>query len=221
MPLYKQVKEDALQWAIWRMDESLDQLAALVPYGDKLLAECAHFASEHRRKELVGARVLLHHLLQREEPVAYLPSGKPYLVSGAYHISISHTADYVAVALHSQHEVGIDVERFGMRALRLKDRFVREDESLEPPAVYTALLHWSAKETAFKLLDCDEVDFKQHLRITPFYPQTEGIFTLTETRTEEQKRFRIHYLVTKDFVLTLAWMNRTQSPQLSKNTQPL
>ncbi len=204
MPLYKHVKEGALQWAIWRMDESLDQLAALVPYGDRLLAECAHFGSEHRRKERVGARVLLHHLLRREEPVAYLPSGKPYLVSGACHISISHTADYVAVALHSRHEVGIDIERYGARALRLKDRFVREDESLGDSEVYMALLHWSAKETAFKLLDCEEVDFKQQLRITPFDLQAEGTFILTETRTEDRKSFCVHYLTTDDFVLTLA-----------------
>ena len=203
MPLYKHVKEDALQWAIWKMDEPLDQLAALVPYGDRLLAECAGFGSEHRRKERVGTRVLLHHLLQREEPIGYLPTGKPYLVSGACHISISHTADYVAVALHSQHDVGIDIERYGTRALRLKDRFVRDDESLTDSEVYMALLHWSAKETVFKLLDREEVDFKQHLRITPFDLKEEGTFTLTETRTEERKRFRIRYLTTPDFVLTL------------------
>ncbi len=203
MPIFKQVKEDALQWGIWKMDESLDQLAALLPYGERLLQECARFGSEHRRKEWVGARVLLHHLLQREEPIAYLPSGKPCLVSGAFHVSISHTSDYVAVALHSRCEVGIDIERYGLRALRLKERFVREDESVGDSDVYMALLHWSAKETAFKLLDREEVDFREHLRITPFDREQEGYFTLTETKTDEQKSFRIHYLTTDDFVLTL------------------
>ncbi len=203
MPIFRQVKEDALQWGIWKMDETLDQLAALLPYGGRLLEECARFGSERRRKERVGSRVLLHHLLQREEPVAYLPSGKPYLVSGAFHVSISHTADYVAVALHSRCEVGIDIERYGLRALRLKDRFVREDESLGNSQDYMALLHWSAKETAFKLLGQEVADFKKHLRVTPFDLEREGDFTLTETKTAEQKSFRIHYLTTEDFVLTL------------------
>lgn len=64
------------------------------------------------------------------------------------------------------------------------------------------LLHWCAKETLFKMVGQEGVDFLRHLHVRPFPYAEEGRFTVFETRTEEGSVFRLNYLVTPDFVLT-------------------
>ena len=111
--------------------------------------------------------------------MVYLPSGKPYLADGSAHISISHTNGYVAVALHPTEEVGIDIERYGVRVCRVVSRFVRPDEEKtmnQGDEVYVLLLHWSAKETLFKVMGVEGVDFIRHLHIFPFVMEEEGVF---------------------------------------------
>ena len=61
---------------------------------------------------------------------------------------------------------------------------------------------WCAKETLFKMIGQEEVDFLHHLHVRPFPYAEEGSFTVYETRTEEGAVYRLDYLVTPDFVLT-------------------
>ena len=69
------------------------------------------------------------------------------------------------------------------------------------------LLHWSAKETAFKILHRERVDFRKHLRVLPFEEHGEGCFTLCESRTDEEHRMTMHYKIFPHFVLTYAFLS--------------
>ena len=69
---------------------------------------------------------------------------------------------------------------------------------------WSLLLHWSAKETLFKCLDAEGVDFRRHLRIIPFRPARRGVFHAREYRTGERRRFFVRYLLHPGFVLTWA-----------------
>ncbi len=202
MPVYETYKRE-LCWGIWKMDETVEELASLIPSGERLFQEAMQlFANECRRKEWLTVRVLLYYLSGKEMEIAYYPSGKPYLREIPCHISISHTKGYVAVALHSRKEVGIDIEQYSTRVERVKERFMREDENAEGDEIYALLLHWSAKETLFKLLGKEEVDFKKHLRILPFTVTPEGVMKACEYKTKEQRQYLLHYQVEDDFVLT-------------------
>lgn len=158
-------------WAIWRMEESADQLFAMLPHRlyDEAYAQLKH---QGRRTEWLAVRVLLAELLGRNEVITYLSSGKPVLSSKNYHISISHTAGYVAVAYHRQNVVGIDIERWGDRVGRVASRFTRDDEAAyipESDALIYYLINWSAKETLFKLVGTAEVsDFKKAFQLQPY-----------------------------------------------------
>lgn len=121
-----------------------------------------------RKHEWLSVRVLLKALCGEEKEIAYYSSGRPYLKDGSRYISISHTRGYVAVALHSSCEVGMDIEQYGTRVRKVASRFIRSDEEpamMEGDEVYALLLHWSAKEALFKLMGVEEVDFIRHLRI--------------------------------------------------------
>lgn len=153
MPLYRIFREDDLLVGVWKADETIDQLLSslhcLSLYREKL----TNF-SEKRKHEWLSVRVLLKTLCGEEKEIAYYPSGRPYLEDGSAHISISHTRGYVAVALHPFHEVGVDIEQYGERVKKVSSRFIRPDEEstmMKGDEIYALLLHWSAKETLFKL----------------------------------------------------------------------
>ena len=127
----------------------------------------------------------------------------------------THTRGYVAVALHPEREVGIDIEQVSERALKVADRFMCGEElagqaealkgcpeEAEQAALYYVLLHWSAKETLYKLMGEEEVDFSRHLRILPFRLRPEGRFSGCECRTRQGMRYEIRYMLHPDFVCT-------------------
>ena len=165
------------------------------------------FSAEKRKQEWLAVRVLLKELCGEEKKIAYLPSGKPYLEDGSAFVSFSHTSGYVAVALHPSAEVGVDIEQYGTRVQRVASRFIREDEKVSVESgdeIYALLLHWSAKETMFKLMKDEAVDFIKHLRILPFVPEESGTFHAYEYRSGQEQEFLIHYDTHPDYVLTFA-----------------
>ena len=192
--------------AIWHVTEDLEGLLYLLPDDESVRNEAQErFRTEGRQLEWTAVRVLLFTMLGRQVPIHYDEDGAPHLPDyERLDISISHTRGYVAVMLSEQGVVGIDVEQISDRVKRIKKRFVNDDERAE--TVVQLLLHWSAKETAFKLLHENKVDFLKHLHIEPFEmdESQEGTFTLRETRTDDELSLRVHYKVFPDFVLTYA-----------------
>ena len=201
--LYFDKTQDGCRIAIWHVTESVDELLTLLPDEDLVRDEAyARFLSEGRILEWTAVRVLLYDMLDRQVPILYHDNGAPYLPEYEHlDISISHTRGYVAVALAEQGEVGIDVEQMGAKAERVRHKFIRDDE--EADTQVKLLLHWSAKETAFKILNRNNVDFLKHLRVMPFeLTADEGRFLLQETKTDDEQLLNIDYKVFPDFVLT-------------------
>lgn len=195
---------DSCRIAVWKMDETPDELRAALA-GTSLYEEAERkFLSLQRRKEWLSVRILLRDMLGEHKAVCYHPSGRPYLADNSFHIGISHTKGFVTVMLGNR-PVSVDIEQYGQRVHRVADRFVRADEVIadyRAEDTWSLLLHWSAKETLFKYLDASEVDFKEHFRIFPFALQEQGTFQAQEYRTQCCRTFLIHYLLHPDFVLT-------------------
>ena len=207
MPLYRIYRNRDLTVGIWKVDETVEQLRSMFHQFSVYEEGFARFSSEKRKQEWLAVRVLLKELCGEEKTIAYLPSGKPYLEDGSLHVSFSHTNGYVAVAIHPSVEVGIDIEQYGTRVRRVASRFIREDEWVSVDAgdeTYALLLHWSAKETMFKLMEDAGVDFIDHLHILPFEPKDSGTFKAREYRSDKEQEFLIHYDTHPDYVLTFA-----------------
>jgi phosphopantetheine--protein transferase-like protein len=101
--------------------------------------------------------------------------------------------------------VGIDIEAISPRILKIKEKFLSTNE-LEcidsTHEINHLLLCWSAKESVYKAMGKEDVDFKTHLQIAPFIPLEQGIFTLTECRTSAQRSYQISYVESDDYVMT-------------------
>ncbi len=196
--------------ALWHLTEESDVLHAAFPADAAPLCDraVAGLASEKRRQERLAARLLLRRLGRADE-VIYAPSGKPEFADGSVYLSISHTRDWVAAAV-ADCPVGLDVERWGKRALRVAGRFLSAEERrlLSPDsAEEIATLLWSAKESLFKVSGREGVDFARQLQIGSFqYVRSLEVNHLSATVWHEGKEqpYSVYYLSYPDFVLTLA-----------------
>lgn len=192
---------------IGRITDDHKTLLHLLPQTQQKAAaeHVSKMRSGRRIIEWLTTRVLLFELLGEEKIIDNRLDGRPFLMDDSYKISISHTKDYAAVLLHKHYSVGIDVETISERVSRLADKFISENEYIDPSQkVIHQLLHWSAKETIFKMMEESEIDFKEHLHIHPFRPAKKGVFQAHESKTRQQKTFQIHYEVLPDVVLTWA-----------------
>ncbi len=206
MPLFRTHREGELLIGIWKTDEPTEQLLQMLSRHE-WYSEAVERYGKSRLHEWLAVRVLLKALCGEEKEVGYHASGRPNLKDGSFQLSISHTRGYVAVALHPTREVGLDIEQYGTRVKKVSSRFIRPDEEVSVrngDEIYTLLIHWSAKETLFKLMDAAEVDFIEHLHVLPFTQAESGCFQAREYRTEEQRTYEVHYLTHPDFVLTWA-----------------
>lgn len=130
---------------------------SLSSYRLDMLASCR---SAKRRRQGIGAELLLIHVLRSVSPDLHLPlsiaaepDGKPYLKDSALHFSLSHSGSFAACAL-SDLPVGLDLEYRGrISDALLRRSFSPEEQTLirasrDPDLLFTRL--WTGKESYVK-----------------------------------------------------------------------
>lgn len=201
MGLFLFEENDNYRYGIWKMDEDEGKLRKIL--GDEIATPYTHPA---KCLEYLSVRTLAK--LMDIDPLAidHLPSGKPFLKNGTTQISISHTKGYAAILLSEQPHIGTDIEYRSDRILKVRSKFMHPDEEKniagQPTEESTSLLlHWSAKESLYKAMAEEGVDFIKELRIINFkYRETKGNFRAKTLRSGID--FQIDYRVEKDFVFT-------------------
>jgi 4'-phosphopantetheinyl transferase len=196
---------DGAVLSVWQLHESQEQLLQMLDKQQWYIAFLDKVTADGRKKEWLAARVLLKELCGEEKEIGYHANGQPFLLDGSFNISISHTKAYVVILLHPTKRVGVDVERISDRALNVRHKFLLEKAlktiAVENDLVQTTLL-WSAKESLFKVINEEEIQFAEQLHIEPFVLQKEGVLSAYETRTDVQQKFSIYYEVFPEMVLT-------------------
>lgn len=202
--LIKKVEDNNVIWGIWKIEESLETLFSMLDSTDDLLHFSEKYKSGPRMLEKVAVRVLLKTLLGNELEIGYKESGRPYLKNSEFNITITHTKGYAAVAISNAEYLGIDIEYISDRVKKVKTKFISENEYIDPEnETLHLLIHWSAKESLYKALDVEGVDFREHLIIERFVPQSEGIICAQTLYPEMVYSFNLQYFVSEDYVLTL------------------
>lgn len=178
---------------VWHIQESVEELEELLPQVDVPASR-----SQQRRKE----RLAVHLLLQQANVtgLAYEESGKPILTDGRY-ISISHSHDWVCVALHDSRPIGIDLECFSDRMLALSPRFMNTEELASLPHDKTVMhLVWCAKEAAYKIYGDTLVDFRASMTVLPFVLSVGGGTFFLQLKTGGT-RLTMKYMLNAEYAL--------------------
>ncbi len=122
--------------------------------------------SLERTHQLTCADQVVTYLLSTPSQIIRDQEGAPSLRGRGERLSISHTDDYMAVYLHENEEVAIDIELLGRNISAIERRFARPGETalLTAAGADEALLQlWSIKECLFKVIPVNQVLFKEHL----------------------------------------------------------
>lgn len=205
MLIRKEIIEEDCLLGIWEISETRDELLNMLSpeYQEMAHSYLSRIKSKKRALEWLAIRVVLQILTNDNKTVKHKPDGQPYLSDNSYQISISHSRDYAVVLLHKHKKVGVDIENYSNRILKIEKRFMSDEEFIDPnQRVLHLILHWCAKETLYKLMNSTKIIFKEHLHIHPFHIQDKGTIVASESFSAGKATFDIFYEVNKYFVIT-------------------
>ena len=152
--------------SIWKPEENIDFFSNTVD-SNQLENHVLNFERPKRLKE----KLVPHYILSKYNPSILLTNTqrKPHVNIG--NISVSHCSDFIAVAYtkSNEHNIGIDIEVYGDRILKIIHKFLNEAESgFCGKDSLKCLIIWSAKEAIFKKYGDSTAFFKENIFIEPF-----------------------------------------------------
>ena len=201
--LKKELENEAVI-GVWQITETEEELKELSSTPSDEMEEISFIRSESLRKQRLAVRALLNTLFDEKVYLSHHDNGKPYLENNPVNISITHTEKYVAVILHEEENVGIDIESLDRDFSAVEKKALSEDEidDLEDEKRNEQLaIYWCAKEAVFKLLSRYNVDFAEQIEIERFRPRGEGELEATFTSKNDEEEFDLEYITFDRHVL--------------------
>jgi len=167
------------QIGIWHLTESSTDLVNDFSSDELENADYKKYNYEKRKVEWLATRALLKKMIGSDFMITYSEAGKPILHHTVYkYLSISHSREYVAVYIHQNCEVGIDLESINRNYNSVEKRYLSDAELKQTQRdPILQCLYWCAKEAIFKLVPYDGLEFREHIHIFPFNPQEETAFS--------------------------------------------
>ncbi len=218
MPLfYQQDINESTKIGIWKIEEPEIFFLDKVP----LKKDVSH---PHKRLQHLAGRYLLPYLFPDFplEEILIADTRKPFLKDEKYHFSISHCEDFAAAVVSSKNRVGVDVEVIVPRIEKIQHKFISPEEyaiaySHWPNVtdVHTApgqmhalqTLIWSAKEAIYKWYGDGLVDFRRHMVLKSFQPQSAPGNYLLSFRFAKGNAISLPLHIKFFDRLVLAWVN--------------
>lgn len=195
-------------FGIWKIEESTEELLTMLENKSDYLKAIDKYRNDGRKKEWLACRILLKHLLGKENVIEYHPNGAPYLVDEQLSISFSHTKGYAAVLVQNNPNAGIDIEYHSSRIRKIRQRFLSEQEEsfIEfQHEIEMLLICWCSKETLYKMVGKAETDLRDDFTIQPFSYKENGSIEICNNK--KSTVYTLNYLVEKDFVVVHSYDN--------------
>ncbi len=208
MGLYstRNVNNDAViyLWEITESEEELRQICNFIPEEEQ--EELQIIKSSARRREKLAVRALINHIFPEMVYLGHHDNGKPYIQNSSVEISISHTSRFVAIMVHPEEVVGLDIECTSRDFAAVEKKALSEDEREDIDDKrynFHLAIYWTAKEAIFKRMSQFGVDFAEQIEVEKFNPKEEGeleaVFTFKDGHQEE---FELNYETIEDHVMT-------------------
>ena len=206
MALYfKKELDNGAEIAVWQITETEDELKALSSVPSDEMEEISLFGSESQRKQKLAVRALINELFDEKMYLDHRDNGKPYLENCATNISITHTEKYVAVIIHDEDDLGIDIESLDRDFSAVEQRALSEDEieDLDDDSRNEQLaIYWCAKEAIFKRMSQLRVDFAEQIEVEKFRPKGKGELEATFIhKNGHEEEFNLGYVIFDRHVL--------------------
>ena len=206
MALYLRKKLDnKAEIAVWHVTESEEELLGLTSVPNDELEEISLFRSESQRRQKLAVRALINEVFEDKMYLNHHDNGQPYLENCATNISITHTDNYVAIIIHDEEEVGIDVESLDRDFSVVEKKALSEDEidDLEKDKRNEQLaIYWCAKEAIVKRMSQNRVVYAEQIEVEKFNVRKEGELEATFIHKDEhEEEFELEYMIFDRHVL--------------------
>lgn len=203
--VYLRELDTETKFAIWKIEETEQELSARLQLNNDECEKLARLSKGKRTLHWLATRVLLRYLLRTDNYIS-CPSdqnGKPYLPDYPYEISLTHSYDYAGVLMSSAGPCGLDLEIVKDKVLRIKEKFLSEEELsfIQPENIEQLYACWCAKEAVYKLQGNKGVSFLGNMRILPFTYAPQGVMTLELTKEDTVTSFQVYYEKFQEYML--------------------
>ena len=213
MSVYIKKEHPDFQFAVWRMDEELDELLMQTKLQGKDQRKVESFIHEARKKEWICIRLLLK-MMGHDFSIAYDANGKPFPENAPAHVSISHTRDFAGIMVSEKYPVGIDFERIHPRIEKIVHKFVSKKEEEFLPRdnrLETLFVIWGIKEVLYKIHGIGDLLFKEDIAVDPFVFEQSGEVSAQITKKGFNKTYRLFYELRDDLLTTGCCVRDTET----------
>lgn len=199
MPLFKTIPTTDGLISIWQLSETPEELLAFFTADELDNDDFRKFTFEKRKAEWLATRAILKQMIGCSFKIAYTPSGKPLLHHSLYqHISITHSREFVAVFIHQNKPVGIDIESRNRNYAPILKKYLSDLELCHiMEDSWVPCLYWCAKEALFKLVEEEGIDFKKQFEIISTDP-SEGVLLARYISDKQVKIYKLSYITLND-----------------------
>ena len=164
--IFSKIRSADFQILVWKIEEPL-------AYFETFPATWSSPSVENPTKKIESTAVRhCLHLLSTEFDCLQLVQNdrnRPFFQDSDWHISLTHSYPFVAVACSWKNRIGIDVEKPGRNIEKIAPRFLNAAE-LEKWKDSSNLLTlaWSAKESIYKAVGKPGLSFQKEMEISDF-----------------------------------------------------
>lgn len=156
--------------------------------------------SDSRRAEILTTRSLIRSSFGENITLSHNEYGSPVLIGSNFNISISHCRGMVVIATHPYKKIGIDIERWRNTLLKVKHKFLSQEEIEYYTSPTDLLTAWTCKEAVYKAAGCQGLDFANDIRLPLNTINKKAIVSLPEG----DRPFSLFTTASSEFTLTLA-----------------
>lgn len=189
---------------VWEITEDYDSLYGMVDLATVEKTKLDSFKNISRKIEWLSVRALVKNMIGKDTRILYNAENKPFVRGNTHKISISHSNKLTAVMISKDKMVGIDLEFMSGKISKVADKFINEKERItDDPELtkYHLYLHWCAKEALYKILDKQDINFRDGLTISPFDPDEHGFMNGHVINANGDEDIELEYLQHDNYAL--------------------
>ena len=167
-------------------------------------AKLDSFKNISRKVEWLSVRALVKNMIGKDTLILYNAENKPFIRGNTHNISISHSNMLTAVLISKDKRVGIDLEYMSGKIGKVANKFLNQLETIttDPEMEkFHLYLHWCAKEALYKILDKQDINFRDGITIKPFTPEEHGFMDGYAVNGNGKEEFELEYLQHDNYAL--------------------
>jgi phosphopantetheinyl transferase len=202
LPIHYQIQQPNFKLVLWQITEPI------IFFESKLQnwsAEYMLIKVENRKLQYAASRYVASLLTNNTDASQIIKNQhrQPFLSNSDLKISISHDENWAAVAIGNQ-QIGIDIFCSTDKVIRIADRFIHDSEKKylatfithDSEIIEYYSLLWSIKETVFKWMQVQQVEFKTDIILVELHPDKAIINTSKNGLVEVTIKIEPHFILT-------------------------